>query len=114
MSVRRKATNVPKSTGKSASDPKATARTVAVPKSKSGVPLTDELIEELAREAEAGYDLSHGRRVGRPSLTSAGGVSPRVNFRITAELHHRALERAEREGKTLSDLAREALEHYVQ
>jgi predicted HicB family RNase H-like nuclease len=36
-----------------------------------------------------------------------------VNFRITQALHERALKRAEREGTTVSQIAREALEKYV-
>lgn len=83
------------------------------PRSKSGVPITDELAERLADEAEAGYDLTPAKRVGRKSLAGADGTSPRVNFRITTELQARAQARAEREGKTISQLAREALEKYV-
>jgi hypothetical protein len=82
------------------------------PASKSGVPITDELAEKLADEAERGYELSHGHRVGRPSLAGRG-VSPRVNFRTTPALHERARRRAAREGKTISQLAREALDRYV-
>jgi hypothetical protein len=43
--------------------------------SKTGVPITEEMVEELAREAEAGYDLSKFKRVDRPSLrkTSPAG-----------------------------------------
>jgi hypothetical protein len=78
-----------------------------------GTPLTDELAERLADEAEQGYDLSQGQRVGRPSLGGGAGSSPRVNFRMSDALRERALERARREGKTVSELAREALEHYV-
>jgi predicted DNA-binding protein len=37
------------------------------------------------------------------------GASPRVNFRMTEELQARA----DREGKTVSEIAREALERYV-
>src|SRR5262249_42012633 len=85
-------------------------RKVAV--SKSGTPITDELARQLADEAERGYDLSRGHRVGRPSL-GGRGVSPRVNFRTTARLHQRAVRRAEKEGKTISALAREALERYM-
>ena len=60
-----------------------TARTASRPTlSKSGVPLTDELIEKLADEAERGYDLSRARRVGRPSLGRGSGASPRVNVRM--------------------------------
>jgi hypothetical protein len=84
-----------------------------VPRSKSGVVVSDELAEQLADEAEAGYDLTAGKRVGRKSLAGSDGVSPRVNFRMTAELQARAQARAEREGKTISQIAREALEDYV-
>jgi predicted HicB family RNase H-like nuclease len=76
-----------------------------------GTELTEQLADTLAEEAERGYDLDRARRVGRPSLDE--GVSPRVNFRVTAALHDRALKRAEREGKTVSQLAREALEKHL-
>jgi predicted HicB family RNase H-like nuclease len=78
---------------------------------KRGTPITQELADELAAEAERGYDLSLGRRRGRPSLDE--GVSPRVTFRITGELQERARRRAEQEGKSLSELARDALAEYV-
>jgi hypothetical protein len=84
-----------------------------VPRSKSGIPITDELAERLADEAEAGYELTPAKRLGRKSLSGTAGNSPRVNFRMTAELQSRAQARAEREGKTVSEIAREALEHYV-
>jgi predicted HicB family RNase H-like nuclease len=75
--------------------------------------ITDELAERLADEAEAGYDLTDAKRVGRKSLGGQSGPSPRVNFRMTAELQARAQARAEQEGKTVSQIAREALERYV-
>ncbi len=84
-----------------------------VPRSKSGVPITDEIAEQLADEAEAGYDLKPSKRVGRKSLAGADGTSPRVNFRMTASLHARAQTCAEKEGKTISEIARGALEQYV-
>jgi hypothetical protein len=76
---------------------------------KSGAPIT----ENLADEAERGYDLDLGRRVGRRSLAGGPGPSPRVNFRVTAELYESARDRAEREGKTVSEVARDALAAYV-
>ena len=36
-----------------------------------------------------------------------------VNFRVTGELQARARQRARREGKSLSELARDALAEYV-
>lgn len=83
------------------------------PRSKSGTPITDELAEQLADEAEAGYDLAHGKRVGRKSLAGGAGKSPRVNIRLSPDLYERALELAKREGKTISELARAAFESYV-
>jgi HicB family len=80
---------------------------------KDGTPITEELADELAREAEAGYDLSRARRVERRPLAGGTGRSPRLNVRITPGLHAHASERARREGKTLSQLARDALEEYV-
>jgi len=47
------------------------------PRSKSGIPITDERAEQLADEAEAGYDLTPAKRVGRNSLGGTGGISPR-------------------------------------
>lgn len=83
------------------------------PRSKSGISITDEPAEELADEAEAGYELTEAKRVGRKSLAGSRGTSPRVNFRMTTELQARAQARAKREGKTVSEIAREALEQYV-
>lgn len=83
------------------------------PRSKSGISIADELAEKRADEAEAGYELNEAKRVGRKSLAGSRGSSPRVNFRMTAELQARAQARAEREGKTVSEIAREALEQYV-
>ena len=80
--------------------------------SKHGTKITEKVADELAAEAERGYDLSLGRRRGRPSLNE--GVSPRVTFRMSAELQERTRRRAEREGKTLSELARDALAQYVE
>jgi predicted HicB family RNase H-like nuclease len=92
---------------------KRAPRNVArVPVSKAGTAVTEALAEKLADEAERGYDLSRGRRVGRPSLAGRG-ASPRVNFRTTPALHDRARRLAAKEGKTVSALAREALEEYL-
>lgn len=83
------------------------------PRTKSGVEITDELAEQLADEAEAGYDLSSDRRVGRKSLAGGAGHSPRVNIRLTPELYERARQRAAAEGTTISQLARRAFEAYI-
>jgi len=51
--------------------------------------------------------------IGRRSL-SGRGSSPRLNIRTTPALAERLRARAEREGKSVSDLVREALEQYVE
>jgi predicted HicB family RNase H-like nuclease len=82
-------------------------------RSKRGVTLTGEVLEGLSQEAEAGYDLTTARweRVGRPSLET--GVSPRLSFRASRKLYDATRARAEREGKSISEVVREAVERYV-
>lgn len=80
-------------------------------KAKTGAVITDAIAEQLADEAEAGYELRPGR--GRPSLSGEGASSPQVTFRLTGPLRDQAQARAETEGKTVSALAREALERYL-
>jgi hypothetical protein len=81
---------------------------------KSGAVITEEIAEEMADEAERGYDLADLRRqfVGRPSL-GENGISPRVSFRASPELLADAQRRADKEDRSLSDLAREALTRYL-
>jgi Ribbon-helix-helix protein, copG family len=80
----------------------------------SGEVLTDEDIEALADEAERGYDLDKAIKVtvGRPSL-GAKGVSPRLSFRATPELYRAVQRRAKKEGRSVSDLVREAVSRFV-
>lgn len=52
-------------------------------------------------------------RAGRPSLSGGRTHSPQVTFRVPDQLHRQAVDAAEREGKTVSALAREALEQYL-
>ena len=82
-------------------------------RTKSGRALTDGDIQELSREAETGYDLTKAnpRRVGRPSLSL--GTSPRVQFRIEAEVFERAKKKAASESRSLSDVGRELFSEYV-
>src|SRR5581483_6768541 len=80
----------------------------------SGTVITDALVDELADEAEAGYDLRRAerRQVGRPSL--GAGTSPRLQFRVSPDLYAAAEQRARQEGRAVSDIAREALRAYLQ
>jgi hypothetical protein len=81
----------------------------------SGTVITEEVAEQMAEEFERdGLDPSKVERryVGRPSL-GAAGQSPRVSFRVSPDLHKAAWKRADKEGRSLSDLAREAFTKYM-
>ncbi len=82
-------------------------------RTKSGKVLTERDLDELAREAEAGYDLTRARtrRVGRPSL--GHGTSPRVQFRIEPDVYERAKQKAAAEARSLSDVGRELFTSYA-
>jgi predicted HicB family RNase H-like nuclease len=83
-------------------------------RTKAGEEITSEAADALAAEAERGYDLSKAKRqrVGRPSLAGSG-ASPRLSFRTTPDLYRAAQKRAKAEGRSVSDLAREAVARYV-
>ena len=53
--------------------------------------------------------VAAGRKPGRPALAGEG-PSPAIAFRLPADLRERAEALAAEEGKTVSQLAREALE----
>jgi hypothetical protein len=80
-----------------------------------GTVITEELAEKWAEEIEKNPpDPSELERryVGRPSL-SEEGRSPRVSFRVPMDIYKAAWKRADKEGRSLSSLAREALERYL-
>jgi hypothetical protein len=82
---------------------------------RGGTVITEELAEQWADEIEQNPpDPSDFERryVGRPSLGTAG-QSPRVSFRASPKLFQAAWKRADKEGRSLSSLAREALERYL-
>ncbi len=67
-----------------------------------GTRLTDEVAAQIAEDTL--------RSVGRPSLSGARRRSPQIAFRVPPAVRDQAAEVAAREGKTVSELAREALE----
>ena len=69
--------------------------------------ITEADAERIAEEVLA--QVGRGRR----SLTGRAAHSPRVSLRITDEVARKLDERAAREGKTRSEIARAALEKYV-
>jgi hypothetical protein len=76
----------------------------------SGKPITDELVEKLADQAEAGYDVEETprRRGGRPPIGSAAASveSVRLDPELRAAL-------AERDHETTSSVIRKALRKYL-
>ena len=79
-----------------------------------GTPITDEMIAEMADEAERGYDVGsiRGRQGGRPSMGSA--PSSVESVRLDPELKRDLLLRASEDGVSVSETIREALRQYVQ
>jgi hypothetical protein len=82
---------------------------------KAGTKLTRAAQKRLADEAERGYDLDQAivERVGpgRPSLGK--GESPRITYRVRLSTLEAAERRAKSEGRTVSAIARDALERYL-
>lgn len=69
---------------------------------RSGKRLTTQLADEIVEEVR--------RASGRPSLSGEAVRSPQIAFRVPAAVRDRAAAVAAAEGKTVSQLAREALE----
>lgn len=67
-----------------------------------GTRLTDAVADEVVDPVR--------RTTGRPSLSGKAAQSPQIAFRVPAAVRDRAADLAALEGKTVSQLAREALE----
>jgi hypothetical protein len=82
-------------------------------KTASGVPITDELIEKLAAEAEAGYDVDEilRKRRGRPPMGS--GPATVESFRLDPELREALAQRARNDQEATSSVIRKALRQYL-
>ena len=83
---------------------------------KSGTPITDELLDRLADEAERGYEVDEiiarrGKR-GRPRLGAAPSTVESV--RLDPDLKERVTRRAQDEGVSVSEVIREALRHHLE
>ena len=79
----------------------------------SGAPITDDLINKLAKKAEAGYDAEQTvrRRGGRPLIGSAAASVESV--RLEPELRQALANRAKRDHETTSAVIRKALRNYL-
>jgi hypothetical protein len=79
-------------------------------KEPDGSRLTEQRAQMIAEET-----LDEVRR-GRPPLgqkRSKTGRSPQITVRVTERTRAKAAKRAETEGRTISELARDALERYL-
>ncbi len=79
-----------------------------------GTPITDEMIEAMADEAERGYDVDEilrRRRGGRPPMGSSASTVESV--RLDPELKRDLLLRAAEEHITVSEAIRRAIGQYL-
>lgn len=75
----------------------------------NGVPVTEQQIAEWASEAEAGYDVEVLKKRGRGRPGRGAEPSQVVALRLTAEEIALIDERARHEGKSRSEVIRDAL-----
>lgn len=81
-------------------------------RSEPGVELTDDVLERMAHESEAGLDVTKlRRRPGRPAMGS--GPAEALPVRLDPELRKALDDRADEEHTTASDIVREALRRYL-
>ncbi|KAB1653421.1 ribbon-helix-helix protein, CopG family [Pseudoclavibacter chungangensis] len=75
----------------------------------NGTPVSEEQIEAWATEAEAGYDVAALKKRGRGRPGRGAEPSHVIALRLTAEEISALDARAELEGKSRSEVIREAL-----
>jgi len=81
-------------------------------RSKAGVELTDDVLEQMADEAEVGLDVAKlRRRRGRPTMGS--GPAETLPVRLDPELRRALDDRAAADHTTASDVVREALRRHL-
>ena len=79
-----------------------------------GTPITEAMVEEMADQAEAGYDVDEilqRRPPGRPPMGSAAASVESV--RLEPELRRELLLRAAAEHTSVSDVIRAAVRQYL-
>ena len=67
-----------------------------------------------ARAKEMAAEALRQAKPGRPSLTGGHRHSPQISFRVPEQLARRAEQAATEQGKSVSQLGREALEKYLE
>lgn len=80
---------------------------------RSGRPINEDLVAELAAKADRGYDVDEilRRRGGRPPIGS--GPATVESVRLDPELRRALAERAERDHESASSVIRKALRNYL-
>ena len=78
-----------------------------------GTPITEEIVEQMAGEAERGYDVDElrRRRGGRPTMSPAAASVESV--RLDPEVRREILLRAAEEKISVSEAIRRAIGQYV-
>ena len=89
------------------------ARQKTYGRTPDGTLITEELVEQLSREAEAGYDVDEilERRRGRPRIGS--GPATVESVRLDPELRDALGRRARQDGESISGVIRKALRFYL-
>ena len=77
-----------------------------------GVPVTDDVIGELVKDAESGFPGTTFRPVGRPRKVG-GSPAQTMTVRLDPDRVSAVQERAEREHTSASEIMRRALDHYL-
>lgn len=81
-------------------------------RSKSGIELTEDILERMAAEAEAGLDITRlRRRPGRPAMGS--GPAETLPVRLEPELREAVARKAAADHTTASEVVRSALRQYL-
>lgn len=82
---------------------------------EAGEPITDEMIERMADEAERGYEAGQlkGRRRGRGRPPLGPETKTVESVRLEPALQAQIAQRAEAEGITVSEVIRRALQEYL-
>lgn len=80
---------------------------------KDGTPITDGMVEAMADEAEAGYDVDEiiRRRGGRPTMGT--GVASVESVRLDPDLKRQLIVRAAEEHISVSEAIRRAVRQYL-
>ena len=76
-----------------------------------GVPVTDEMIQEWADEAERGYDVEVLKKRGRRPI--GDGAARVVPVRMDDSLVAAVAQRAEKDGPSRSEIIRSAVRAFV-